>query len=432
METVIIQEKVNEDGTREGVTKIGDFAFQGCTSLKNIDIPQTVTSIGSTCFGSCTALESITIPGSVKTIPSRLVSACTNIKEIVLNEGITTIKAAAFEYCNNITEITIPKSVTSLNSSCFNGCSKLKNIGLEGNDNYKFENGLLLSKNGDTLYYAIYSTTQLNIPSTVITLAGIGSSPNLQTIEIPATVETINTIFPPESIKAINIDVNNPNYASINGNLYDKNIETLIRYCSNDSTVTFPETVKTIKSRAFTGQSNIKNLNLPEKLTAIGDFFLDGTSVTSLYIHENINSISTNAFSNVDITISEDNQTYKSEQGTYVLSKDGTTLVTVSKNLEAYNIPSSVKKLGRYCFYSKERLKTISLPSTITQIGELTFDACTNLQKIDIPSSVTAIGSTAFSRCDSLTQINIDKKDGEITGEPWGAPYGDRAVFWKK
>ena len=31
----------------------------------------------------------------------------------------------------------------------------------------------------------------------------------------------------------------------------------------------------------------------------------------------------------------------------------------------------------------------------------------------------------------SLTQINIDKSEGEITGEPWGAPYEERAVFWK-
>ena len=383
-------------------------------------------------FYNCKSLETIKIPGAVTKISTRLLSGCTNIKEITLLEGIKTINQMAFENCRNIEEINIPKSVTSLRASCFNGCSKLKNIGLDGNDNYKFENGLLLSKNGDTLYYTSYSTTQLNIPSTVITLEGVGASPKLQTVEIPATLETINTVFEPAAIKAINVDVNNPNYASINGNLYDKNIETLIRYCSNDSTVTFPETVKTIKSNAFRGQSNIKNLNLPEKLTAIGDFFLSGTSVTSLYIHENINSISISAFSNVDITISEDNQTYKSEQGTYVLSKDGTTLVTVSKNLEAYNIPSSVKKLGRYCFYSKNKLKTISLPSTITQIGELTFDGCTNLQKIDIPSSVTTIGSEAFARCDSLTQINIDKKDGEITGEPWGAPYGDRAVFWKK
>ena len=84
METVIIQEKVNEDGTREGVTKIGDYAFESCTSLKNIEIPETVTSIGSTCFGSCTALESITIPATVKTIPYRMLSHCINIKEIIL------------------------------------------------------------------------------------------------------------------------------------------------------------------------------------------------------------------------------------------------------------------------------------------------------------------------------------------------------------
>lgn len=236
------------------------------------------------------------------------------------------------------------------------------------------------------------------------------------------------------SLKEINVDEYNTNFTTVNGNLYDKNVETLIRYCSNDNTVILPETVKNIKSYAFYGQKNVETLNLPNNLTTLESHGILGTSISSLYIPENVNSIFTSSLgsANIDITISEENQTYKSEEGIYVLSKDGTTLVTVSKNLEAYNIPSSVKKLGRYCFYSKNKLKTISLPSTITEIGELTFDGCTNLQKIDIPSSVTAIGNEAFARCDSLTQINIDKKDGEIIGEPWGAPYGERAVFWKK
>ncbi len=389
--------------------------------------------MGSTCFGSCTALESIEIPNSITTIPYRLFSTCTNLKEIILSEGIKTISDSAFEYCSNIEEISIPKTVTSLATNAFYYCSKLQNIDLTGNNNYKFENGLLLSKNGETLYYVISSVTRLNIPNTVITIAGIGESSKLEVVEIPEKITNINTNFGATSIKEINVDENNLKYTSINGNLYDKKVETLIRYCSNDSTVTLPETVKEIKSGAFAGQSNIKNINLPEKLTTICGFFLQGTNVSSLYIHENINSISISAFTtlNVDITIAENNQTYKSEQGMYILSKDGETLIAVSKNLETYNIPSSVKTLGNECFYNKTKLKNISIPSTVTAIGSSAFDFCLNLKQIDIPNSVTTIGGNAFSRCNSLTQINIDKKEGDISGEPWGAPYGERAVFWK-
>ena len=364
-----------------------------------------------------------------------MLSNCTNINEIILLEGITTIGQCAFEYCSNIEEITIPTSVTYINAiDCFLGCFKLKNINLTGSNNYKFENGLLLSKNGEKLYYAISSITWLNIPNTVTIIDGIGEPTNLQIVTIPEKITNINTSFGTTSIKAINVDANNLNYTSINGNLYDKKVEILIRYCSNDSTVTLPETVKEIKTNAFTGQSNIKKIELPKKLTTIHGFFFQGTNVTSLYIHENINSISPTAFAgkNIDITISEDNQTYKSEQGMYILSKDGKTLIAVSKELETYNIPSSVTKLGTYCFYYKNILKNISIPSTVVEIGSSAFDFCRNLKQIDIPNSVTTIENYAFSRCDSLTQINIDKKEGEIAGEPWGAPYGERAVFWKK
>ena len=75
------------------------------------------------------------------------------------------------------------------------------------------------------------------------------------------------------------------------------------------------------------------------------NFSLRGTSITSLYIHENINSIGAMTFSglnNVDVTVSEDNENFKCEQGTYILSKNGEKLIAVSKNLETYTIPSCV------------------------------------------------------------------------------------------
>ena len=49
-----------------------------------------------------------------------------------------------------------------------------------------------------------------------------------------------------------------------------------------------------------------------------------------------------NRLNNVDVTVSEDNENFKCEQGTYILSKNGEKLIAVSKNLETYTIPSCV------------------------------------------------------------------------------------------
>ena len=78
---------------------IGDWAFDGCTSLSNLVIPDSVTSIGDGAFKICSSLTSISIPSSV-----------------------TSIERNAFEDCSSLTCIDIPNSVTSIMGCAFLNC----------------------------------------------------------------------------------------------------------------------------------------------------------------------------------------------------------------------------------------------------------------------------------------------------------------------
>ena len=96
--SVVIPESVTYDGTTYSVTSIGWRAFENCTGLTSITIPNSVTSIGFDAFNDCYGLTSITIPNSV-----------------------TSIGKSAFYDCTGLTSITIPNSVTSIGSSAFDG-----------------------------------------------------------------------------------------------------------------------------------------------------------------------------------------------------------------------------------------------------------------------------------------------------------------------
>ena len=80
----------------EGVSSIGNYAFEYCSSLTSVTLPEGVSSIGNYAFCDCSSLTSVTLP-----------------------EGITSIGNNAFYYCNSLTSVTIPKSVTNIGNGAF-------------------------------------------------------------------------------------------------------------------------------------------------------------------------------------------------------------------------------------------------------------------------------------------------------------------------
>ena len=115
---------------KRGTTSIESSAFQYCTSLENINIPDSVTSIGNNAFQYCTSLENINIPGSVTRIEGYAFYCCTSLENINIPGSVTSIGNYAFQYCTSLENINIPGSVTRIGQNAFAYCASLENINI--------------------------------------------------------------------------------------------------------------------------------------------------------------------------------------------------------------------------------------------------------------------------------------------------------------
>ena len=184
-----------------GVTTIGDFAFNGCSRLNNITIPNGITSIGSNAFDACENLENIILPESVTSVGESAFISCSKLSSIVLPEGVTNIKDATFTGCVSLTDIKIPKSVTSISSFAF-FVTGLKTVRYAGTkEDWNKLNVLATDINNAKVYYDVDTVHEHSGESKVVKHATCTEPGKKITVcslcgesyteEIPATGHTI-------------------------------------------------------------------------------------------------------------------------------------------------------------------------------------------------------------------------------------------------
>ena len=417
------------------VTTIGKRAFYGCTNLTSIEIPDSVTYIGDYCFWNCNRLQKIKLSKKIQTINQGLLEGCSSLTEIEIPEGVESIGYAAFKSCDKLTTITLPASLTYITGSALTRLSRLTEVKVaDGNNSFKFENGMLLSKDGKTMYMALLTLTEINVPNGVVSIIGDGLSGSSATkIILPDTVSSNfgGAVFNGmNKLTTIELSGTSKNLKLVDGNLYSYDGKRFIKYMGSSKNFTVPEGVETLLNGCIT--KSMTTLNLPSTLKVIEGWSLTGMSgVKLLNIPASVTTMYTYSFhDNTKLRVAEGNATYKSIDDVLILNKAGTKVIMASRNATTYNIPNTVTEIGQNAFYYCNKMTSINIPDSVTTIGAKAFYSCSSLKEITIPQSVTSIGANAFEYCENLTAINIKGTANRISGAPWGAQYGNRVINW--
>ena len=174
----------NVTGITYKVIAIGDCAFENCTQLTSITIPESVTSIGVGVFSGCSRLNSVMIPEGVTIIGSSAFSGCTQLTSVTIPESVTSIGGYAFANCYGLSSVTIPGTVTSIGVGVFSSCYALSSVTIPENvtsiGDYAFRgcsrlSSVTIPESVTTIgYYAFYRSglSSVTIPESVTTIGG--------------------------------------------------------------------------------------------------------------------------------------------------------------------------------------------------------------------------------------------------------------------
>ena len=139
------------------VVAIGDNAFNNCSFLHEIKLPESIRYIGHGAFSGCTNLCRINIPESVGYIGGGAFTDCQNLKELNLPDNIKTIEFGTFFNCWSLENVNIPKNVTLIDDMAFYNCWSLENVNIPKN----------VTLINDMAFYNCSSLTEINIPENV-------------------------------------------------------------------------------------------------------------------------------------------------------------------------------------------------------------------------------------------------------------------------
>ena len=271
------------------MTKIGNNAFENCSSLKNVKLSKNLAELGWMAFGNCDSLTYIEIPKSIKTARANSwgngpLSDNDNLQNVVFEDGITAIPDSILRNCNSFKAIRIPETVTEIGGSAFKDCGKLESIDIPDT----------VTKIGNSAFENCSSLKNVKLSSnlTEIGREAFKDCTSLESIEIPKSIERVvsNGSGPFTGCTALKNITIEEGMTSIPGALFADSCITTIK---------IPNTVTYIGTDAFAGCNSLESIVIPDSVTKIDRYAFGGcSSLMTISISRSVSSIANNAFEN--------------------------------------------------------------------------------------------------------------------------------------
>lgn len=368
----------------DNISVIPDYAFEKCTLLEKINIPQSLVQIRNDAFAE-SGIKEFIAPDSFKEIWGYAFKDCKNLEKVDLNKT-TSIGDMSFENCTKLSSIVLPNTLVELGTHVFSGCTLLNNIKMPSNpieitntfiygsgyynDAKNWENGILyvdnylITTNNDLL-----NKQSINVKEGTIVIAinaFTNNGKNLKSIVLPEGLKIIGSsaFSSLYSLSQINIPssvISIGNNAFGSTDLYENqsNWENGGFYIDN-----WLLAVNNVKMTEFTVKEGTVGVSDGKSDTSL--FPTKATSISSLTLPSTLKYIGNRSFARLKITSLELPETLET-------MKEGAFMTCAF--LESVNLEDCInlKSIGNQAF-SNCAIKEITIPSNVLVMGELIFN----------------------------------------------------------
>ena len=396
--------------------------FAECSNLEKVVFPSTVEYLNTYyLFYNCPNLEDPLLPDGTTFIDEGAFEGCSSITNLVLPDTLKSIGSqkynllSSFTGCDNLARVVIPDSVVDLRCS-FSNCQKLHDLVLPKNveENYSTDSGWIGTYENDEIYLA--------------------DCINLERIEIPYGISELPTamFYNCTNLKEVYIPTSVVKISGYDGSIYPA--YGAFENCTSLNSINLPNSINTIECSAFSNCANLKSINIPDSVVNFckdrwGEYVWISDDEKGVF--EGCISLETVTLpTEMDIIFTRMFKDCKSlssiEIPTPVSIIAGSAFVGCS-SLSNVIIPNSVVEIGSFAFSDCSNLTgDLVIPDSVTEIGYAAFSGCNGFTgNLIIGNSVAKIGSSAFYGCSGFTgNLVIPNGVTEIGGSAFSGCSG--------
>ncbi len=373
----------HSDGVFQDCTSLSDVTinnsfiqvimFEGCTSIKNLTLPQNVTEVEAKAFKDCTGLQTLNISGSGK-IGSNAFNGCIALQSVDISKSnINEIGANTFNNCKSLRTVSLNDSLLSLDDSAFLNCISLQDITIPASVN----------EVGDNCFYGCTGLTKATVNNSTIGNRMFYNCNNLLSVDVTENLKTISSEAFSGCSNLMSIPLEKSSVTNIGSSAF---------YNSGLINISMPSSLIKIDNAAFKNCKNMKTFSLNEGLISLGDSaFYNCTALQSINIPSTIINIGSSVFSEC-------------------------------KGLTSVNLKNS--SVGLNMFYNCTSLSKVTIPETVNIIDNRAFYGCSALKLAQFEGNAPlTFGSSVFGNCNKEFEINyLNGKTGFTTPEWNGYP----------